>query len=132
MPGAPASSRHAGKMPAVRCTPTSPSHACGAGSSLSRMRERGLSQQRAGLIGVEGGEVFRAEIIDVARGGEADRGGVGGESDRQIEIAFKEAVNEPGNKRVAGADAVDDFDRIARRMADGAVRQQDVPRLQAG
>ena len=81
---------------------------------------------------MKGGEVLGAEIVDVAGCREADRGGVGGEPDGQVEIAIEQAVNEAGDKRIAGPDAVDDLDRVARRVANRAACQQEVAGFLAG
>ena len=46
-------------------------------------------------------------MVDQRR--ERDRGGISGEPDREIEIAVEETVDQPGNKRVAGANSIDDL-----------------------
>ena len=61
-------------------------------------------------------------MVDVAGRREGDRRGIGGEPDRQVEIAVEQPMNQAADKQIAGADAVDDLDRIARRIADRAAR----------
>ena len=63
-------------------------------------------------------DIFDPEIIDVARGGEADCRSKGAEPDCKIEIAVEQAVDQPANERVAGADAVDNFDHVTRGVTE--------------
>src|SRR5207248_5523340 len=84
------------------------------------------SKEPADRIGVKSGKILGPEIADVARRRERDRGGISGEPDREIEIAVHQAMEQPGDKRVAGADPVDDLDGVSRRVADLAARQQEV------
>src|SRR5205814_747320 len=84
------------------------------------------SKEPADRIGVKGGEILGPEIADVARRRERDRGGISSEPDREIEIAVEETVDQPGNKRVAGANSIDDLNGVSRRVADLAARQQEV------
>ena len=53
-----------------------------------------------------------------------DRRGEGAEADREIEIALQQAVDQPRDKRVPGADTVDNLDHIARGIAELATGQQ--------
>ena len=68
----------------------------------------------AGAILIDILDVLRTEIIDIARGGEADPGGKGAKADRKIEIAVEQAMDHTRDERVSGADAVDDLYRVTR------------------
>jgi hypothetical protein len=47
---------------------------------------------------MEGGEILRGEIVNVARGRQTDGGGIGGEPDGETEVAGEKAVNQPGDE----------------------------------
>ena len=44
-------------------------------------------------VGAKLDDVLGTEVINVARGGEADRRGEGAEADREVEIAVEQAVD---------------------------------------
>jgi hypothetical protein len=54
-----------------------------------------LALEPADGVGAKSGDVLGTEVINVARGGEADRCGETTQADRQIEIAVEQAV--PGS-----------------------------------
>jgi hypothetical protein len=58
---------------------------------------------------VEASDVLEPEVIDVAGRGQRDGCSKATETDRQINIAVEQPVDQAGNERVAGADAVYDF-----------------------
>ena len=73
---------------------------------------------------MEPDEILGAEIIDVPGGSETHRCGEGSKADREIEIVVEKTVQQPADERVAGADSVDDIDRIPRRIAQLAAVQE--------
>src|SRR5438874_2593090 len=77
---------------------------------------RPLALEPADRIGMKPDDVLGTEIIDVARGGEADPSGKGAKADSEIEIAVEQAMDQASDERVSGADAIDDLYRVARRV----------------
>src|SRR4029077_12390226 len=91
----------------------------------------GLALEPADRVGVKPDDVLGTEIIDVARGGETDPRGRGTKADGKIEIAVEQAMDQPCDKRVSGADAVDDLYEVARCVTELAAgkKKRAGPRL---
>src|SRR5690348_18302534 len=85
----------------------------GASQCRTKCRPIRLPDQAGRHAGFERGKILRPEMIDVAGSRERDRRGIGGEPDREVGVAVEQPVNEAADKRIAGADAVHDLDRIA-------------------
>ena len=91
-----------------------------------------LALEPADGVGAKSDDVFGTEVINVPRGGEADRRRESAEADREIEVAVEQAVDQARNKRVSGADSVDDLHHIGRGIAKLTTGQQQCAGLGAG
>src|ERR1700732_4618143 len=89
----------------------------------------GLAFETADGVGVKPDNVLGTKKIDIARGGEADPRGKGAKADGEIEIAVEQAMDHTRDKRVSGADAVDDLDRVARCVTELSVGKKKRARL---